>query len=695
MSCLVSHSPSRTRKRRPYERFSMKVDLTCLFACAWFSFAALGHGLAWGQVDKSADREVLPKVPAEFEVTLFASEPLVRQPCSMAFDERGRLFVGMGPQYRNPKPDTPGDSVVLFLDTNGDGVPDTGPVAAGSTVSVFVRATLPPNGTTSAAVTATVTATSVGNGSSNTVTTRLADIGEKVIDLRNQAGLGSPGTGFQATGEAAAEYTPTAVNPGATITFPLRVTNSTGTADNYNLIVRQNNTNINTAGVATNDLPSGWTVVFREDNGTDCSSMGATITNTGTIQALSNGQIDFNQVKIIGGDIIASGSGVIRSTNTSGTNIFDGVEFTGTFTQLNDTYNRFLGSIIHNGTWNMNASVNPTDISVSGDVTLSGTGSMVMNNNTNNRFIGVASTDKLILESTRTVQGSGQIGVNQMRLTNRGDINANVSNSLTIDPTDGTEVDGITGKVVNSGTLRATSGGTLILNGGIFSNFEGVDEGLIRADGTGAGASQVRITSSTVKGGDLDVIDDGEMQFNVAILDSATSLSNSSTGILRMTASTNFTQWNGTVSNPTGGQIILANDADLRLGSTISLTNDGTITLGSTVNNTDLWISGTNTGNIVLNGSGKIIVGNHANNRIYGSASGSNADRLTNTATHTIQGGGLFGMDTMALTNEGLIDANEGTMTMDLWGTNATSPTGGHSNSGTIQAISGRPARSL
>lgn len=81
--------------------------------------------LAWGQVDKSADRKALPTVPAEFEVTLFASEPLVRQPCSMAFDERGRLFVGMGPQYRNPKPDTPGDSVVLFLDTNGDGKADT------------------------------------------------------------------------------------------------------------------------------------------------------------------------------------------------------------------------------------------------------------------------------------------------------------------------------------------------------------------------------------------------------------------------------------------------------------------------------------------------------------------------------------------------------------------------------------------
>ena len=71
--------------------------------------------------DKAADRDALPKVPKGFEVSVFASEPLVRQPCSMAFDARGRLYVGMGPQYRNPKPDTPGDSVAMVLDTNGDG----------------------------------------------------------------------------------------------------------------------------------------------------------------------------------------------------------------------------------------------------------------------------------------------------------------------------------------------------------------------------------------------------------------------------------------------------------------------------------------------------------------------------------------------------------------------------------------------
>ena len=105
----------------------MKSGLCFWMGCTWLALTPS----VWGQfMDKSSDPQALPKVPAEFKVTLFANEPLVRQPCSMAFDERGRLFVGMGPQYRSPKPDTPGDSVVLFLDANGDGTADSTKVFA-------------------------------------------------------------------------------------------------------------------------------------------------------------------------------------------------------------------------------------------------------------------------------------------------------------------------------------------------------------------------------------------------------------------------------------------------------------------------------------------------------------------------------------------------------------------------------------
>ena len=96
---------------------------------AWFiAIAACASALAqqspgW-QFDRDVNRDALPTVPPGFAVSFFAREPLVRQPCSMAFDAKGRLYVGMGPQYRNPKPNTPGDSVVLVLDTDGDGKAD-------------------------------------------------------------------------------------------------------------------------------------------------------------------------------------------------------------------------------------------------------------------------------------------------------------------------------------------------------------------------------------------------------------------------------------------------------------------------------------------------------------------------------------------------------------------------------------------
>ncbi|MBL9186689.1 MAG: PmoA family protein [Opitutaceae bacterium] len=85
-----------------------------LIVCAAPAGKSTGAGMA-----------LLPQVPDNFSVSLFAREPLVRNPCALAFDARGRLFVGQGPQYRNPKPDTPGDTVELLLDTDGDGTADT------------------------------------------------------------------------------------------------------------------------------------------------------------------------------------------------------------------------------------------------------------------------------------------------------------------------------------------------------------------------------------------------------------------------------------------------------------------------------------------------------------------------------------------------------------------------------------------
>ncbi len=65
-----------------------------------------------------------PIVPDGFEVELIAREPLVRNPTVITYDRRGRLFVGQGPQWRAPSPETEGDRVDLLIDDNGDGVYD-------------------------------------------------------------------------------------------------------------------------------------------------------------------------------------------------------------------------------------------------------------------------------------------------------------------------------------------------------------------------------------------------------------------------------------------------------------------------------------------------------------------------------------------------------------------------------------------
>jgi len=76
-------------------------------------------------ISPSKADDSFPKVPDDFNVALFAQEPLVRNPCAITFDKQGRLCVGMGPQYRKPKPETKGDSVWIIIDKNGDGLADS------------------------------------------------------------------------------------------------------------------------------------------------------------------------------------------------------------------------------------------------------------------------------------------------------------------------------------------------------------------------------------------------------------------------------------------------------------------------------------------------------------------------------------------------------------------------------------------
>ncbi len=77
-------------------------------------FAALVLAAYEGHADEpggfTADEAIKRMVvPAGFHVEVFAAEPMVRQPVTASFDERGRLWVIEYLQYPNPAGPEAGD----------------------------------------------------------------------------------------------------------------------------------------------------------------------------------------------------------------------------------------------------------------------------------------------------------------------------------------------------------------------------------------------------------------------------------------------------------------------------------------------------------------------------------------------------------------------------------------------------------
>ncbi len=178
------------------------------------------------------------------------------------------------------------DGVTPLIDTTGNSIPDTGPLAAGASYTVIVKAALPA-GSTGGPFNATVTATSTVSGALNaganaSMTDRLVAITASTVDVTNNAALGSPGVLGVGPGPEASPVVTNATNPGTTTTFTLYVNNTSAAnvADSYDLLA----SNTTTFG-SSSTLPAGWSVTFRASNGSDCTAanLGSVISNTGVV----------------------------------------------------------------------------------------------------------------------------------------------------------------------------------------------------------------------------------------------------------------------------------------------------------------------------------------------------------------------------------------------------------------------------
>lgn len=205
-----------------------------------------------------------------------------------------------GTTYQNTFP--AGTSFLLFkadgssplMDTNGDGVLDTGPMAAAGVYHVFVKAILPvgTTGAPAAGYTYPLIATSVTNNTvSDPTIDRLARITANTVDMTNNVssatataaqGLGVFATKtLSAAANTAKPITTGTINPGDSYTFVLYINNTSTVPDSFDLLG-----SIGTAGFGNvSNMPKGWKLDFRNSASGVCTTTGQSISNTGTINA--------------------------------------------------------------------------------------------------------------------------------------------------------------------------------------------------------------------------------------------------------------------------------------------------------------------------------------------------------------------------------------------------------------------------
>lgn len=149
-----------------------------------------------------------------------------------------------------------------LLDTNSDGIPDTGPLAPGGSYNVIVKATLPPGSTSASTLSVTVTATSVADATKNAVgTDSVPSVTAATVNIANAT---PNAAGVTDSEDLTVTVATASGNPGATTTIPLTITNNGGRTDSY--VLSANNTAPTQQGApgSGTGLPTGYSVVFQD-----------------------------------------------------------------------------------------------------------------------------------------------------------------------------------------------------------------------------------------------------------------------------------------------------------------------------------------------------------------------------------------------------------------------------------------------
>lgn len=203
------------------------------------------------------------------------------------------------------------DGFSPLTDSNGNGIVDTAPIAAGDYAEVMIKAVLPANVSAgNVGYEVTLTAISVLDDQvSDNALNRLLAITANAVDLTNNAAIGEPNVLGVGTTLSASPITINDANPTSTTRFTLYVNNISNLDDNYDLAVSTD------SSFANLSLPAAWKVRFLNGAGNE-------ISNTGNI-APSSSMLVYAEVDIPADQAVGQYSLYfrVRSPNTGASDI--------------------------------------------------------------------------------------------------------------------------------------------------------------------------------------------------------------------------------------------------------------------------------------------------------------------------------------------------------------------------------------
>jgi hypothetical protein len=250
------------------------------------------------------------------------------------------------------------------------------------------------------------------------------------------------------------------------------------------------------------------------------ADLGTTIINFGaTISVNGAAALDLDGATIAGGTL--SGVGIVSAVG--GVSTFEGVAIASatTVSVTDDTVLDLSGAIVNTGIVALNSSGDATQLEISGNVLIEGSGQVALTDNVNNAIVSDGSS--AMLTNSNTITGAGTIGDDFLTLVNDSTINATGENPLTIDTgansatsagPEGSHWSVGTLEVTNDspGILEASAGHTLQIDDDVLNN------GLIESgSAVGTSVAVVNVAGNITGTGSIDIFDNAKLEIGGSV----------------------------------------------------------------------------------------------------------------------------------------------------------------------------------